>query len=107
MIFTQFRESVAEIASLLNHFKPAVRCMAFVGQSGASAAAVGGGGEGKGASNVAKGLTQKEQLEVIRRFKDGGYNTLGESQTRNFTLQLETMGSRVLELSMIPCRITC
>ena len=35
--------------------------MEFVGQSG---------------TGNKKGLTQKEQIEVIRRFKDGGYNTL-------------------------------
>ena len=36
--------------------------MEFVGQSG--------GTSGK------KGLTQKEQIEVVRRFKEGGFNTL-------------------------------
>ena len=71
MIFATFRETVGEIVTLLNHFKPAVRCMAFVGQSSGS----GADGEANG-GNVAKGLTQKEQLEVVRRFKDGGYNTL-------------------------------
>jgi len=35
--------------------------MEFIGQSGT-------GGK--------KGLTQKEQIEVVRRFKEGGYNTL-------------------------------
>ena len=76
MIFSQFRESVGEIAALLNHFKPAVRCMPFVGQSSGGGDGGGGGSGGAQPTGVAKGLTQKEQLEVVRRFKEGGYNTL-------------------------------
>lgn len=38
-----------------------VKVMEFVGQSG---------------TNGKKGLSQKEQIEVVRRFKEGGYNTL-------------------------------
>ena len=67
MIFASYRESVHEIVTLLSHFKPAVRCMAFVGQSS---------GIGEAGAGTVKGLTQKEQLEVVSRFKEGGYNTL-------------------------------
>ncbi|KAA0711587.1 Fanconi anemia group M protein [Triplophysa tibetana] len=62
MIFSSFRESVQEIADMLNRHQPLVRVMTFMGQSSA----------GKGV----RGFTQKEQLEVVRRFRDGGFNTL-------------------------------
>ncbi|KAM8920818.1 Fanconi anemia group M protein [Pelodytes ibericus] len=62
MIFSSFRDSVQEIAELLEQHHPTVRVMTFVGHSST----------GKGV----KGFTQKEQLEVVRRFRDGGYNTL-------------------------------
>lgn len=50
MIFSSFRESVQEIAAMLNHHTPLIRVMTFMGQASA----------GKGV----KGFTQKEQLEV-------------------------------------------
>ncbi|NWI74364.1 FANCM protein, partial [Dryoscopus gambensis] len=61
MIFSSFRDSVQEIAEMLARLRPAVRAMTFVGHS-----------SGRGT----KGFTQKEQLEVVRRFREGGYNTL-------------------------------
>ena len=61
MIFSQYRDSVQEIAALLHQYRPLVKVMEFVGQSGTA---------GK------KGLSQKEQIEVVRRFREGGYNTL-------------------------------
>ncbi|XP_034087634.1 Fanconi anemia group M protein isoform X2 [Gymnodraco acuticeps] len=62
MIFSSFRESVQEIADMLKHHAPLIRVMTFMGQASA----------GKGV----KGFTQKEQLEVMSRFRQGGYNTL-------------------------------
>ncbi|NXB99110.1 FANCM protein, partial [Orthonyx spaldingii] len=61
MIFSSFRDSVQEIAEMLSRLSPAVRAMTFVGHS---------------AGKSTKGFTQKEQLEVVRRFREGGYNTL-------------------------------
>ncbi|XP_070604865.1 Fanconi anemia group M protein isoform X2 [Erythrolamprus reginae] len=61
MIFSSFRDSVQEIAEMLNHHYPLVRVMTFVGHS-----------TGKNT----KGFTQKEQLEVVKHFREGGYNTL-------------------------------
>ncbi|XP_048339158.1 Fanconi anemia group M protein-like, partial [Sphaerodactylus townsendi] len=61
MIFSSFRDSVCEIAEMLNRLHPIVRVMTFVGHS-----------TGKNA----KGFTQKEQLEVVKLFRAGGYNTL-------------------------------
>uniref|UniRef100_A0A8C6WML3 Fanconi anemia group M protein n=1 Tax=Neogobius melanostomus TaxID=47308 RepID=A0A8C6WML3_9GOBI len=62
MIFSSFRESVQEIAAMLNRHTPLIRVMTFMGQASA----------GKGI----KGFTQREQLEVVQRFRQGGFNTL-------------------------------
>ncbi|CAK6978036.1 Fanconi anemia group M protein, partial [Scomber scombrus] len=62
MIFSSFRESVQEIAAMLNCHAPLIRVMTFMGQASA----------GKGV----KGFTQKEQLEVVQKFRQGGFNTL-------------------------------
>eukprot|EP00794_Sanderia_malayensis_P020486 gene20486-22502_t len=62
MIFSQYRDSVQEITAILNRHRPLVKVMSFVGQNGSA--------KGK------KGLTQKEQLEVVERFRKGGYNVL-------------------------------
>ncbi|XP_069064819.1 Fanconi anemia group M protein isoform X2 [Pleurodeles waltl] len=62
MIFSSFRDSVQEIAEMLNQHLPVVKVMTFVGHSSTG--------------NGVKGFTQKEQLEVMKRFRDGGYNTL-------------------------------
>ncbi|XP_025061403.1 Fanconi anemia group M protein isoform X1 [Alligator sinensis] len=61
MIFSSFRDSVQEIAEMLSQHQPAIRVMTFLGHS-----------TGKNT----KGFTHKEQLEVVRRFREGGYNTL-------------------------------
>ena len=55
MIFSQYRESVQEIADMLQCHAPLVRVMSFVGH----------GTTGKSTS---KGLTQREQTEV----REGG-----------------------------------
>ena len=61
IIFSEYRDCVTELVACLAPLKPKVRPMSFVGQAG---------------SNGKKGLNQKEQIEVVRRFKSGGYNTL-------------------------------
>ncbi|NXH18248.1 FANCM protein, partial [Bucco capensis] len=61
MIFSSFRDSVQEIAEMLSRLSPMVRVMTFVGHS---------------TGKSTKGFTQKEQLEVVKRFREGGYNTL-------------------------------
>ncbi|CAE7051632.1 unnamed protein product [Rhizoctonia solani] len=63
MVFTNFRESVDEIVAHLNTNKSGkVRAHRFIGQAG-----------GKGGD---KGMSQKEQLAAIKRFKDGEFNVL-------------------------------
>ncbi|XP_029413289.1 Fanconi anemia group M protein isoform X2 [Nannospalax galili] len=61
MIFSSFRDSVQEIAEMLVQYRPMIRVMTFVGHA---------------SGKSTKGFTQKEQLEVVRQFRDGGYNTL-------------------------------
>ncbi|XP_061210567.1 Fanconi anemia group M protein isoform X1 [Neopsephotus bourkii] len=61
MIFSSFRDSVQEIAEMLSRLSPVVRVMTFLGHS---------------TGKSTKGFTQKEQLEVVKRFREGGYNTL-------------------------------
>ncbi|OZJ02481.1 hypothetical protein BZG36_04369 [Bifiguratus adelaidae] len=62
IVFSSFRESVDEITRVLSAHAPIVRVMSFVGQASAK--------------NGAKGLTQREQQEVLGKFINGGYNTL-------------------------------
>ena len=50
MIFSQYRDSVNEIAALLAQHKPLVRVMSFIGQ--------------QSTGKSSRGLTQKEQLQV-------------------------------------------
>ncbi|XP_046510046.1 Fanconi anemia group M protein isoform X3 [Equus quagga] len=61
MIFSSFRDSVQEIAEMLLQHQPMIRVMTFVGHA---------------SGKSMKGFTQKEQLEVVKRFRSGGYNTL-------------------------------
>ncbi|CAM4580457.1 unnamed protein product [Lepidochelys olivacea] len=61
MIFSSFRDSVQEIAEMLSQHEPIVRVMTFVGHS---------------TGKSMKGFTQKDQLEVVKCFREGGYNTL-------------------------------
>jgi len=60
-IFTNYRDSVEEIVKLLSRDSPIVRPCAFVGQS---------------AGKNSEGMSQKKQLEVTKKFKDGDYNVL-------------------------------
>nr|KAF6500041.1 FA complementation group M [Molossus molossus] len=61
MIFSSFRDSVQEIAEMLLQHQPVIRAMTFVGHA---------------SGKSTKGFTQKEQLEVVKQFRSGGYNTL-------------------------------
>ena len=67
IVFSQFRDSVAEIVDLLSSLRPVIRPRHFVGQA-------------KGAKNDdgarLKGMTQTEQHQVIKQFRDDVYNVL-------------------------------
>lgn len=61
MIFAHFRDSAEEIVRVLRRHQPMVRPRVFVGQS-----------SGKNS----EGMNQKEQLDVIEKFKAGTFNVL-------------------------------
>ncbi|KAF5382937.1 hypothetical protein D9757_006326 [Collybiopsis confluens] len=62
MVFVTFRAAVEEIVEFLNTESPLIRATAFIGQ----------GTDKRGK----KGLAQREQLEVIKKFKENEYNVL-------------------------------
>ena len=61
MVFAHFRDSAEEIVRVLNRNQPMIRAHVFVGQANAKGSA---------------GMDQKQQLEMIQKFKAGTYNTL-------------------------------
>ncbi|KAG1769606.1 hypothetical protein EDD22DRAFT_977468 [Suillus occidentalis] len=62
MVFVTYRECVDEIVHILNEEQPLLKVMRFIGQ----------GTDKQGR----KGFAQKEQLEVIKKFKAGEFNVL-------------------------------
>ncbi|KAI8987349.1 P-loop containing nucleoside triphosphate hydrolase protein [Mycotypha africana] len=62
MVFSTYRSSVTEICKVLDRHRPIIRCSPFVGQSM----------DKKGA----KGLNQREQQEVIQKFKKDEINVI-------------------------------
>lgn len=61
MIFAHYRDSAEEIARVLNRHGPMIRAHVFVGQSG---------------TKGSEGMDQKTQLDIIKKFKAGTYNTI-------------------------------
>lgn len=61
MVFAHFRDSAEEISRILKRHEPMIRPRVFLGQA-----------SGKNS----EGMSQREQLEVIEKFKMGTYNTL-------------------------------
>lgn len=51
MVFSQYRDSVEEIASVLRKYEPIIKPMKFIGQ-------------GSAVGKSSRGLSQKEQLRV-------------------------------------------
>lgn len=62
MVFSSFRGVVEDLVEALDKDRPLIRAARFIGQ--------GTDKQGK------KGMSQKEQLEVINKFKAGEYNVL-------------------------------
>ncbi|RHX97228.1 hypothetical protein DYB25_008090 [Aphanomyces astaci] len=63
IVFTQYRESVMEIVALLSSMAPLIKVQQFIGQ-----------GTAKGKDG--KGQTQKQQQQVVAKFRDGEFNVL-------------------------------
>jgi len=61
MVFAHYRDSAEEIARVLRRNEPMVRSHVFVGQA---------------SSKGSEGMDQKKQLDVIKKFQSGIYNTL-------------------------------
>ncbi|KAI0321123.1 hypothetical protein OF83DRAFT_1051753 [Amylostereum chailletii] len=62
MVFVTNREAIDEVVEFLNQESPLIRSSKFIGQ--------GTDKQGK------KGMLQREQLDIIRRFKEGEFNVL-------------------------------
>lgn len=61
MVFAHYRDSAEEIVRVLKRNHPMIRPHVFVGQAN---------------SKGSDGMDQKTQLEIIKKFQDGTYNTL-------------------------------
>lgn len=61
MVFAHFRDSAEEICRILKRHEPMIRPRVFVGQA---------------SGRNSEGMTQKDQLEVVEKFKQGTFNTL-------------------------------
>ncbi|KAJ9105478.1 hypothetical protein QFC21_001849 [Naganishia friedmannii] len=64
MVFCSFRDGVTEIVDTLNEANPLIRAHKFVGKANSSK------------DDTDKGLTQKQQKEVIEKFRKNDYNVL-------------------------------
>lgn len=61
MVFSHYRDSAEEIARVLKRNEPMIRPHVFVGQA---------------SSKASDGMDQKKQLDIIKKFQTGIYNTL-------------------------------
>lgn len=61
IVFSEYRDSAEEIVRVLNRHKPTVRAAVFVGQAD---------------SKRSDGMKQAEQIERIKKFKEGAFNVL-------------------------------
>ncbi|KAF9229670.1 P-loop containing nucleoside triphosphate hydrolase protein [Gyrodon lividus] len=82
MVFVTYRECVDEIVEVLNQESPLLKATRFVGQ--------GVDKQGK------KGIAQREQLEVIKKFKAGEFNVL-------VSTSIGEEGLDIGEVDMIVC----
>ncbi|ETS87611.1 ATP-dependent DNA helicase MPH1 [Pestalotiopsis fici W106-1] len=61
IVFSEFRDSAEEIVRVLNRHKPMIRAAVFVGQAD---------------TKQSEGMKQSEQIERIKKFKEGSFNVL-------------------------------
>lgn len=61
IIFAEYRDTVNQIVTLLQHHSSIIRVVSFVGKSD---------------SKSSKGINQKEQIEIVTKFREGIYNVL-------------------------------
>ncbi|CCM02210.1 uncharacterized protein FIBRA_04290 [Fibroporia radiculosa] len=82
MVFVSFRECVDEVVEVLNREEPLIKATRFIGQ----------GTDKQGR----KGIGQREQLEVIKKFKSGEFNVL-------VSTSIGEEGLDIGEIDMIVC----
>ncbi|KAH9835748.1 P-loop containing nucleoside triphosphate hydrolase protein [Rhodofomes roseus] len=82
MVFASFRECVDELVEILNKESPLIRAARFIGQAADK--------------NGRSGLAQREQLEVIKKFKAGEFNVL-------VSTSIGEEGLDIGEVDMIVC----
>jgi len=63
IVFTKYRESVYDIVQTMKAYDPIIKPAAFVGQ-------------GSGSKSNISGMKQREQIELVQRFKAGDFNVL-------------------------------
>lgn len=63
IVFTKFRDSVIDIVQTLKAYDPVIKPCAFVGQ-------------GSTAGGTGEGMKQREQIQVVKEFREGKYNVL-------------------------------
>ncbi|KAI1845683.1 hypothetical protein JX266_008294 [Neoarthrinium moseri] len=61
IVFSEYRDSAEEIVRVLNRHRPLIRAAVFVGQAD---------------TKKSDGMKQAEQIERIRKFKEGAFNVL-------------------------------
>ena len=83
IVFTSFRGSVYEVVELLDQYRPLLQAACFVGQSTKSSGSSSpqpddavSGDESPTSTRVPRGQTQKQQQEVVRKFRCGEVNVL-------------------------------
>jgi len=78
MVFCQYRETVYEITELLQTHKPLFRPMQFVGHAGSASNEAQDIKQGTSIPTTKKRprFTQKDQLMVVEKFRNGNYNIL-------------------------------
>ncbi|GJD06656.1 Fanconi anemia group M protein [Galdieria sulphuraria] len=67
IVFAQYRESVVELRRILAQYEPLIHAMCFVGQAPSA---------NSHKSQKTSGMSQKEQIEVLREFRKGTFNVL-------------------------------
>ncbi|GJQ13656.1 hypothetical protein GpartN1_g5447.t1 [Galdieria partita] len=67
IVFAQYRESVVELRRILAQHEPLIHAMCFVGQAPSASTHK---------SQKTSGMSQKEQIEVLREFRKGTFNVL-------------------------------
>lgn len=81
IVFSSFRDSAEEVTRLLRRHEPMIRPHVFVGQT---------------TGRNSTGMSQKEQLDIVKKFQEGTYNTI-------VSTSIGEEGLDIGEVDMIVC----